>query len=80
MARSLQRKSYTAREYVDGHAQWLARQVHEGAGEPTGSRWLNLLWFDPTILGRRSELDDRRGNEAMSCYGASGPTSAAVSG
>ncbi len=38
-----------AREYRDGTAQWLARQIDEANVDSPEARWLNLLWFDPGL-------------------------------
>jgi hypothetical protein len=38
-----------ARKYADGHAQWWAQQVDEADIEAPSARWLNLLWYDPTV-------------------------------
>ncbi|MCF7974126.1 MAG: DUF4962 domain-containing protein [Phycisphaerae bacterium] len=38
-----------AREFHDGHAQWLAQQIDEADVASQGASWLNLVWFDPTI-------------------------------
>jgi hypothetical protein len=36
-------------EYRDGHAQWYADQVDEANIDGAGARWLNLIWFDPSV-------------------------------
>ncbi len=41
-----------AREYRDGHAQWLAGQVDAARIEGPGARWLNLVWHDPAVEAR----------------------------
>jgi len=38
-----------AREFRDGHAQWLAQQIDEAKVTSTQATWLNLLWFDPAL-------------------------------
>ncbi len=38
-----------AREFRDGHAQWLAGEIDDTNTDDPGARWLNLIWFDPTI-------------------------------
>lgn len=38
-----------AREYRDGHAQWLADALDEANLCGSEARFLNLLWFDPTV-------------------------------
>jgi hypothetical protein len=38
-----------AREYRDGYAQWLARQIDEAGVSAGQATWLNLLWFDPSV-------------------------------
>ena len=38
-----------AREFRDGHAQWLAQQADEAGVASAGAPWLNLLWFDPSL-------------------------------
>lgn len=44
-----------AREFRDGHAQWLAGEI-DGAGVENGeARWLNLVWFDPSLEARPPE-------------------------
>jgi hypothetical protein len=44
-----------AREFRDGHAQWLAGEI-DGAGVENGeARWLNLVWFDPSVEARPPE-------------------------
>ena len=38
-----------AAEYKNGYAQWLAEELDKaGLSSPT-SRWLNLLWYDPSV-------------------------------
>ncbi len=34
----------------DGHAQWLAEQVDRTGVASAEAAWLNLLWFDPSVL------------------------------
>lgn len=38
-----------AREFRDGHAQWLAQQVDDADVPSPGAPWLNLVWFDPAV-------------------------------
>jgi len=38
-----------AGRYRDGHAQWLAQQVDQADVDVPGARWLNLLWYDPSV-------------------------------
>ncbi|MCU0915674.1 MAG: DUF4962 domain-containing protein [Planctomycetes bacterium] len=38
-----------AQRYQDGHAQWLAEQVDKANVDAPGARWLNLLWYDPSV-------------------------------
>ncbi|MGI6418898.1 MAG: DUF4962 domain-containing protein [Thermoguttaceae bacterium] len=38
-----------AREYRDGHAQWLADQVDRADIAAPGASWLNLVWYDPAV-------------------------------
>ena len=38
-----------AGEYRDGHAQWLAQQLDEANIASGEARWLNLIWYDPTV-------------------------------
>lgn len=38
-----------AGEYRDGHAQWLAESIDAANAEHPVSRWLNLLWYDPSV-------------------------------
>jgi hypothetical protein len=38
-----------AREYRDGHAQWLAQQLDDANLTSGEARWLNLIWYDPTV-------------------------------
>ena len=40
---------HLARQYRDGYAQWLAREVDEADIDSPGARWLNLVWYDPTL-------------------------------
>jgi len=46
-----------AREYRDGYAQWLAQQIDEADVDSPAARWLNLIWFDPTLEAKPP--DDR---------------------
>jgi len=41
-----------AREYRDGHAQWLAAELDAAGVHGYASPWLNLIWFDPTLAPR----------------------------
>jgi hypothetical protein len=41
-----------AREYRDGHAQWLAAEVDAANIDSPGARWLNLIWLDPEVPAR----------------------------
>ena len=36
-------------EYRDGHAQWWAQQVDDADIEAASARWLNLIWYDPSV-------------------------------
>ena len=38
-----------AREFRDGHAQWLAQEIDDTNVAAGGAPWLNLVWFDPTV-------------------------------
>ena len=38
-----------AREFRDGHAQWLSQQVDEANVTAPGAPWLNLVWYDPSV-------------------------------
>jgi hypothetical protein len=38
-----------AREFRDGHAQWLAQEIDDANVPSPGAPWLNLVWFDPTV-------------------------------
>lgn len=38
-----------AREFRDGHAQWLAQQVDDANVTSPGAPWLNLVWFDARV-------------------------------
>ena len=38
-----------AREYRDGHAQWLADEIDRANVPSTGASWLNLVWYDPEL-------------------------------
>jgi hypothetical protein len=38
-----------ARQYRDGHAQWLAQEIDAARVAASGATWLNLLWYDPTV-------------------------------
>jgi hypothetical protein len=39
-----------AREYRDGHAQWLADEIAAAGTDAPSARWLNLLWHDPGVV------------------------------
>lgn len=41
-----------AHEFRDGHAQWLAEQIDEANVDSPSARWLNLIWFDPSVEPR----------------------------
>lgn len=41
-----------AAEYRDPHAQWSAAQVDEANIEAASARWLNLIWYEPTLEPR----------------------------
>ena len=38
-----------ASEYGNGHAQWLADALDSADVEHASARWLNLLWYDPSV-------------------------------
>ncbi|MCE5250969.1 DUF4962 domain-containing protein [bacterium] len=38
-----------AHEYRDGYAQWLADALDRANAEHPIARWLNLLWYDPSV-------------------------------
>ena len=38
-----------AREFHDGHAQWLAQQIEDAGVASPQAPWMNLLWFDPAL-------------------------------
>jgi hypothetical protein len=38
-----------ARQYRDGHAQWLAQQIDNADVASAEASWLNLIWFDPSV-------------------------------
>ena len=38
-----------ARQYRDGHPQWLAQQIDEAGVSSAEAAWLNLLWYDPAV-------------------------------
>jgi hypothetical protein len=40
---------HLAGRYKDGHAQWLAEQVDKADVDSPGARWLNLIWYDPSV-------------------------------
>jgi hypothetical protein len=35
--------------FRDGHAQWLANEIDAANVDSPSARWLNLLWYDPTV-------------------------------
>jgi hypothetical protein len=39
-----------AKEYKDGHAQWLAQQLNRNGSGWNKGNWLNLFWYDPAIV------------------------------
>ncbi len=41
-----------ARQYGDGHAQWLARALDEADVCGPEAGWLNLIWYDPDLPER----------------------------
>jgi hypothetical protein len=40
---------HLAGRYRDGRAQWLAEQVDRTDVDAPGARWLNLVWYDPSV-------------------------------
>jgi len=38
-----------AQQYRDGHAQWLSEQMDKANVDAPSARWLNLIWYDPTV-------------------------------
>ncbi|MEW6358263.1 MAG: DUF4962 domain-containing protein [Planctomycetota bacterium] len=38
-----------AAEYRDGHAQWLAQEIDDANIDAPSARWLNMIWYDPTV-------------------------------
>lgn len=42
-----------ARTFRDGHAQWLADELHRADAATDYSAYLNVLWHDPTVRPRR---------------------------
>jgi hypothetical protein len=40
---------HLAGRYRDGHAQWLAEQIDKTNVDAPGARWLNLIWYDPSV-------------------------------
>jgi len=38
-----------AREYRDGQAQWLAREIDKAGIDSPQAGWLNLVWEDPSV-------------------------------
>jgi hypothetical protein len=38
-----------AGRYRDGHAQWLAEQIDKADVDAPSARWLNLIWYDPSV-------------------------------
>jgi len=43
---------HLAHEFHDGHAQWLAQQIDNANLDNPTSRWLNLIWFDPSVVSQ----------------------------
>ncbi|MFQ6132384.1 MAG: DUF4962 domain-containing protein [Armatimonadota bacterium] len=41
-----------AREYGDRHAQWLAQQIDEANVDSAEARWLNLIWYEPSVKAK----------------------------
>jgi hypothetical protein len=41
-----------AREYRDGRAQWLAAEIDGANVDSAEARWLNLVWYDPSVAPR----------------------------
>lgn len=41
-----------AAQYRDGHAQWLADEVASSKVDAPSARWLNILWYDPTVTAQ----------------------------
>jgi len=41
-----------AKEYADGHAQWLANRVDDGMENSPRNRWLNMLWYEPSVTAK----------------------------
>jgi len=40
---------HLAGRYRDGRAQWLAEQIDKADVDAPGARWLNLIWYDPSV-------------------------------
>ena len=40
---------YLAARYRDGHAQWLAGELERAGATGYAARWLNLLWYGPSV-------------------------------
>lgn len=38
-----------AGRYRDGYAQWLSGQIDKADVDAPSARWLNLIWYDPTV-------------------------------
>ncbi|HEY3319549.1 MAG TPA: DUF4962 domain-containing protein [Planctomycetota bacterium] len=38
-----------AREFNDGYAQWLGAQIDTANVDSPEARWLNLIWYDPSV-------------------------------
>ncbi len=38
-----------ASEYRNGHAQWLASEIDAANVDSPSARWLNLVWYDPSV-------------------------------
>ena len=48
-----------ARQFRDGHAQWLAQQIDEAGVSSAEAPWLNLLWYDPAVPPQSPETCPR---------------------
>lgn len=46
---------HLATTYRDGHAQRLAQQLDDANVTDGSARWLNLVWFDPTLAPKTPE-------------------------
>ena len=40
---------FLASEYRNGYAQWLAGALDDAGAEHPVDRWLNILWYDPSV-------------------------------